>query len=431
VRVLLTGATGFIGSAVRARLVAEGHDVIGVTRRAALAISQPGTQWIVLDIAQRATAESWEACLVGVDAAVNCAGVLQDGLGDSTSDVHVTGATAFFSALEHAGIRRVVHISALGVDRAAVTAFSASKLAGDCALKAGSLEWVILRPSVVVAPGAAYGGSALLRGLAALPFLPDVVQAGRLQLVQLQDLVETVAFFLQPNAPVCLTLEVCGPDPLTLTEVLRAFRRWLGLKETYVVPIPTWLLRAMSFSGDFLSLLGWRSPVRTTTLRELAQGSTGNPEPWITITGIKPKALARALAESPASVQERWFAQLYFVKAVVFAVLSLFWLLAGLITLGPAWHAGQLLLRETGLPEAGAPLLAVAGALADILVGFGIAFRATPKCALRASLVLSVMYLVAGTALTPALWADPLGPLLKIAPIMALSLAALAIADDR
>jgi hypothetical protein len=41
------------------------------------------------------------------------------------------------------------------------------------------------------------------------------------------------------------------------------------------------------------------------------------------------------------------------------------------------------------------------------------------------------MYLVAGTALTPALWADPLGPLLKIAPIMALSLAALAIADDR
>ncbi len=297
VRVLLTGATGFIGSAVRARLLADGHEVIAVTRRAGLAISQPGTQWIVLDIGQAATPETWEACLVGIDAAVNCAGVLQDGLGDSTSGVHVTGATALFTALERAGIRRVVHISALGVDRAAVTAFSASKLAGDGALKARNLKWVILRPSIVVAPGAAYGGSALLRGLAALPFLPDVAQAGCLQLVQLQDLVETVAFFLRPKAPVCLTLEVCGPEPLTLTEVLRTFRRWLGLRETSVIPIPIWLLRAMSFSGDFLSLLGWRSPVRTTTLRELAQGSTGDPEPWITITGIKPKSLAQALAE--------------------------------------------------------------------------------------------------------------------------------------
>ena len=295
------------------------------------------------------------------------------------------GATALFTALERAGIRRVVHISALGVDRAAVTAFSASKLAGDGALKARNLKWVILRPSIVVAPGAAYGGSALLRGLAALPFLPDVAQAGCLQLVQLQDLVETVAFFLRPKAPVCLTLEVCGPEPLTLTEVLRTFRRWLGLRETSVIPIPIWLLRAMSFSGDFLSLLGWRSPVRTTTLRELAQGSTGDPEPWITITGIKPKSLAQALAENPASVQERWFAKLYFVKAVVFAVLSLFWLLTGLITFGSAWDAGQLLLRGAGLPDAGVPLLAAAGALADILVGFGIAFRATSKCALYAS----------------------------------------------
>ena len=429
-RILLTGATGFIGSAVRARLVAAGHDVIAITRRADLAISQPRTHWIVFDIAQVATPETWAACLVGVDAAVNCAGVLQDGLGDSTSGVHVTGATTLFTALEHTGIRRVVHISALGVERAG-TAFSASKLVGDSALKARNLEWVILRPSVVVAPGTAYGGSALLRGLAALPFLPDVAQAGRLQLVQLQDLVETVAFFLQPKAPVCLTLEVCGPERLTLTEILRAFRGWLGLKGTYVLPIPIWLLRVTSFCGDCLSLLGWRSAVRTTTLREFAQGSTGDPKPWTTITGIKPKALALALAESPATVQDRWFAKLYFVKAVILAVLSLFWLLTGLITFGPAWGPSLLLLRGAGLPDASVPLLAVAGALADILVGLGIAFRATSKCALYASLVLSMMYLAAGTSLAPALWANPLGPLLKIIPIMALSLAALAIADDR
>jgi hypothetical protein len=288
-----------------------------------------------------------------------------------------------------------------------------------------------LRPSVVLAPGAAYGGSALLRGLAALPVLPNLAHAGRLHLVQLQDLVATVAFFLQPNAPARLTLEVCGPEPLTLSQVLLALRRWLGLKRTFAIRMPTWLVRAISCLGDTLGLLGWRSPVRTTVLRELAHASAGDPGPWITITGIKPKSLARALAESPASVQERWFARLYFVKPLAFGMLTFYWLLTGFITLGPAWDAGQLLLRDAGVPDAGVPLLTAGGAVADILVGLGIAFRATSKCALRASLVLSALYLVAGTVLAPALWVDPLGPLLKIIPIMVLSLAALAIAGDR
>ena len=65
------------------------------------------------------------------------------------------------------------------------------------------------------------------------------------------------------------------------------------------------------------------------------------------------------------------------------------------------------------------------------VLGLGIAVRATCKLALRAGLALSATYLVAGTALAPALWADPLGPFLKVLPVMALMLAALAIADDR
>jgi DoxX-like family len=89
-----------------------------------------------------------------------------------------------------------------------------------------------------------------------------------------------------------------------------------------------------------------------------------------------------------------------------------------------------LRLDQAGAP-AEAPLLAAAGAAADVLVGAGIAVRATARRALRAGLALSALYLAAGTVLAPALWADPLGPLLKILPVMALSLAALAIADDR
>jgi uncharacterized protein YbjT (DUF2867 family) len=429
VRVLLTGATGLIGSAVLARLVADGHDVVAVTRRARPGRCQAPVRWIAVDMARAATAEAWAPHLDGIDAAVNCAGVLQDGPGDSTSGVHVAGAVALFAALERAGVRRVVHVSAIGIDRNAVTAFSASKLAGDEALMARDLDWIVLRPSVVVG-AAAYGGSAFLRALAALPVAPRLPDAGLVQVVQLQDLAETVACLLRPDAPARLLLEVCGPERLELDDIIAAYRQWLGLGQARPVPVPRWLVRAACRLGDAAGLLGWRPPVRTTARLELARGAVGNPAPWTRITGIEPKSLARALAETPASVQERWFAQLYFAKPVMLAALSLVWLVTGLVTLGPAWDAG-LALRAAGAPAEAAPPLAAVGAAADIIVGLGIAVRRTAGRALRASLALSGFYLAAGTALAPALWGDPLGPLLKIVPIMALSLAALAIADDR
>jgi hypothetical protein len=73
----------------------------------------------------------------------------------------------------------------------------------------------------------------------------------------------------------------------------------------------------------------------------------------------------------------------------------------------------------------------VAGALADLAIGLGIAWRKTTRLALWAALLLSLFYLLAGTALAPQLWAEPLGPLTKIFPIMALNLVALAILEDR
>jgi hypothetical protein len=75
--------------------------------------------------------------------------------------------------------------------------------------------------------------------------------------------------------------------------------------------------------------------------------------------------------------------------------------------------------------------LAAAAAAVDILVGIGIAVRSTARLALWAALVVSSAYLLAGTLLLPALWLDPLGPLLKIAPIALLTLLALAILDER
>jgi uncharacterized protein YbjT (DUF2867 family) len=429
-RVLVIGATGLIGGAIMARLIEADCQVVGIARRtAAAARSMPAAQWISLDIAAAKQPSKWLPYLTGIDAVVNCAGVLQDSPYESTRAVHVDGIAALFAACEHLGVRRVVHLSAIGVDREAPTPFSHSKLEGDRALMSHELDWVILRPSVVVG-AAAYGGSALFRGLAALPFLPVMPDTGLLQPVQLDDVVETVLLCLTSKVPPRSALELAGPDRLSVVEIVRRYRSWLGWGEPHTLRLPRWAAVFLYWLGDFAGWLGWRPPMRSTARREIARGAIGDPSTWMRVTGIAPKSLLAALAAHPASVQERWFSLLYFLKPVVFVILSLYWLVTGLIALVPGYRVAVELMQEGGAGALSGACV-VAGALADIVIGLGIALRRTTRVALYAAIAASVFYIIAGTAITPWLWYDPLGPLVKIAPILVLTFIALAILEDR
>jgi hypothetical protein len=64
-------------------------------------------------------------------------------------------------------------------------------------------------------------------------------------------------------------------------------------------------------AGDLIGLLGWRRCMRSHGRDEIERGGVGDPEEWTRLTGIVPRSLSVALAARPASVQERWFAQLY------------------------------------------------------------------------------------------------------------------------
>lgn len=428
-RILLTGATGFIGAAVLARLQADGHEVVGLTRRAASAARRgPAARWVELDIGRATAKTDWLPHLRGIDAVVNCAGVLQDGATDSTAAVHEVGPRALYDACEMAGVRRIIQISALGAHPEAATAFMRTKGVGDHDLMTRRLDWVVLRPSVVVGRSA-YGGSALFRALAALPALPHVPGTGDLQILQVDDLAETVSTLVRPDAPSRMALDLAGPERLPFEAVVATYREWLGFPPAARTPGAI-LMPLLFRAGDFLGWLGWRTPVRTTARRELAAGSVADTAAWTGLLGIHPRSLAAALAAEPASVQERWFANLYLLKAATFAVLAIFWIATGLITLGPGHAAGVRMLTDVGAGDLAGPI-AASGALVDIAIGVGIAFRRSARLALWAALGISAAYLVAGTILAPQLWAEPLGALTKIIPIAMLTVLSLAICEDR
>src|SRR3954466_15502141 len=250
-KIALIGGTGLIGSAIVAHLSSRGHTVISMSRSAG-----PANR---VDISAATTPSYWLPHLDGMDAVVNCAGVLQDSPTDSTSMVHHHGIANLFAACEQLQIRRVIHFSAIGVDRKTPSAFSTTKLAGDKALMERDLDWVILRPSVVIGR-AAFGASALMRGLAALPIIPIMPDTGQLQVVLLEDVVRTVEHFLQPGAPSRQIVELVGPERHSFAEVVSIIRRWCRWRPAREVRLRRSLMNAFYRLRDVLSLLGWRPP---------------------------------------------------------------------------------------------------------------------------------------------------------------------------
>jgi hypothetical protein len=149
-----------------------------------------------------------------------------------------------------------------------------------------------------------------------------------------------------------------------------------------------------------------------------------------TPAGRELKTLRETLAGNPAGVQDLWFARLYLTKPVIFAALSLFWLASGLIALIRFDQSTAHLIDAVGSrPLAVASTLVTS--LADIALGAGVLVRRFAAPALVGMVAVSLAYLGAATVLAPGLWADPLGPLVKVVPSIVLALVALAILDER
>jgi uncharacterized protein YbjT (DUF2867 family) len=431
-RVLVTGAYGLIGAACLTRLHRDGHALVGAGRRIEEAQRRfPFADWRAADFNRLTTPEAWLDVIADVDAVVNCVGVLQDGVRDDVRRVQLDATVALFEACARTGIRRVIHISAVGATAAGPTEFARSKGAAEDRLAALDLDWVILRPALVLSP-MAYGGTAMLRALAALPGIVAIVGAdSRLQVVASDDVARTVAFCLAPGAPARVRWDLAHPQLLTLAEIVAALRQWLGLRSARIVCIPPFLGRVIAGTADVLGWLGWRSPARSTALVMLAAGVVGEPAPWIAATGRAPMSLAQILAAQPASVQDRWFARLYPLKPLAIAGLALFWLASGIIGLGPGRTAAMALLSDAGVPNPIAAVAEIGGSLADIALGIAVTMRASARAALYGMLVVTGLYVVAASVLVPGLWLDPLGPLVKALPVVLASLFTLAILDER
>lgn len=274
--VWLLGASGFVGRQVAQALRDAGHTLVSRPR---------------VDMARATTAADWAPHLSGVDAVVNTVGVLRDSRRRPIWPTHAGGPLALFDACAQAGVRRVVQVSALGIEDNP-TAYARSKRAADEHLLAladrGALHAVVLRPSIVVGEGGASSG--LFRALARLPWLllPAPVARGLAQPLRVEDLAAAVVACLRGKRQG--VLELAGPEVFTLQALIAHWREAMGHAPARVVRLPEAPSRWSARLGDAVPLTPWCSE----TLALLAQPNTADTA---TLQGL--------LGRAPASVR-RW-----------------------------------------------------------------------------------------------------------------------------
>lgn len=430
-RILVLGGYGFIGSEVARALHAAGHDIVGLGRDVAFGRRLlPMIGWIGADLTDLTTPEAWAPHLAGIEAVVNASGALQDGARDNVFTTQQSAIEALIAACEAHSIRRFVQISAPGAAVDAKTAFLRTKGRADQTLMHSKLGWTLLRPGIVIGPNA-YGGTALLRMLAGLPFAEMLVLADReLQTVASRDVADAVVMAIATDIPTRSVFDLVAPDIHTLRTVVRRFRAWLGLRPARIVlSLPDWVGYGAAAFADLAGRLGWRSLLRSTALAVLAAHVRGDGTAFERATGRRLLSLDETLAAMPSTRQERVFAKTQLVFPLLVLTLSAFWLLSGLIGLWQ-WQAATAMLPNNVPYPIGAAAV-ITGSLVDLLIGAGLMVRRWLPSAALASIAVSALYLAGGTLLKPELWTDPLGPLLKVLPAIALALATLALSDER
>jgi uncharacterized protein YbjT (DUF2867 family) len=241
-RALVLGGSGFVGRHVCEQLVRAGWHITAPTRRAINAASVQSLPGLTVIEASVHSPTDLARLMPGHDAVVNLVAVLH-GSEDRFEQVHVTLPGRIADAMKTAGVTRLVHVSALGADVQGPSMYQRSKARGETILYNAGLALTVLRPSVIF--GAEDKFLNLFADLQAIaPFMPLAGSRTRFAPVWVADVARAVVACLQKPGTIGQTYELCGPDVLTLGELVQGAGQWAGVnlgRGRPIIPLPRWV----------------------------------------------------------------------------------------------------------------------------------------------------------------------------------------------
>ncbi|MCU7830450.1 MAG: SDR family NAD(P)-dependent oxidoreductase [Candidatus Thiodiazotropha sp. (ex Myrtea sp. 'scaly one' KF741663)] len=418
-RILITGASGFIGRHLVHALLEAGYEVCACVRRPHLVQQQwPEITVIEADFTTDHAMSDWTPRLQNVDVVINTVGIIRQNRHQTFDALHTQAPIALFQACESAGVKRVIQISALGADETAFSHYHTSKRAADRYLRDLSLDGVVVMPSIVYGAGAK--SMALFKAMAALPWIPLIdIGDQEIQPIYIDDLTKAILQLIDSPSPLRVDIEMVGPVAISMKSLYMALRHWLGKGRASFFSLP---YRAALYGACIGGFLGQTS-ITEEAVQMLRNGNTADVEPFISRFGFRPQSMAQVLAGTPAQQADRWHASLFFLAPLLRFTIAFVWLFTGIVSafIFPV-EQSYAMLAKVGFEGFWQPVMLYGAAATDMLLGIAtlLSFRLRQVATIQIGIVL--LYSIIITIWLPEHWFHPFGSVSKNLPLIVATL---------
>lgn len=233
-KILVTGAGGFIGLRLLKRLLSEGHEVVALVRSVRGELKLPADRLTVVR-GDMTDAASLDKAVAGCDVVVHLANATAVTDWAKARAINVDGTRALIAACQRAGVNRLVFTSTLSALREKRGPYGQTKLEAEVVVRQSGMPFVILRPSLVYGAhgvGLVANLAAYLRGLPAVPVIGD----GKIELdpIHMNDVNEIIVQCLTRDDVLGKAYDLLGPERITFNEFLDRLSAEIGVKKPYV-----------------------------------------------------------------------------------------------------------------------------------------------------------------------------------------------------
>lgn len=260
--VFMTGASGFVGRNILTKLMAQGHSVKCLARPGAEA-ALPHSPQVIAVTGDIHNPETFESALRGCDAVIHLVGIISEVKENTFYRVHTLGTLHVVDAMRRHGVRRLIHMSALGTRPGAASRYHQTKYDAEVYVRSSRFEYTIFRPSVIHGPDGEF--MHLLRQFAGAPAYP-VIGSGKslLQPIYVEDVAAAFVGALTTPASVGRAYNLGGPKGYSIAEMVEIVRKVMGRSRGRPLHLPYWFMFLQAAGMEIVFPLLGRAPIVNT-----------------------------------------------------------------------------------------------------------------------------------------------------------------------